>query len=469
MKRFKNILKGLFLGGILAALSAGSAFAEDDITKTFIAGTQINGVVVGGRTVEEAGKAIADSYSNTYSLTINEKNGEQEKIYGGDISLTTTVSPELLNELLAKQNAAGRVFGSEVPINTPLSVTTSYDQEKLNSKLDSLSCITDQVKTSNAYISAYEEGKDFTIIPEVYGDSLNVEKTKEAITQAVSSGQTYIDLNSIGVYDEVTKTAQDPALLKLMEDMNKCVDMTITYKIRGNDEVLPGSVIVTWLTGTDEGGLMGVDSNQIYAYIDGLKAKYDTSGTTRTLKTATGRDVSVSGAYGWAIDRDKEAAALIGMIRTGTTQDRVPEYSKKAASETGNDWGNTYVEVDLTGQHVYMIKDGALVWDAPCVTGNVSKDYTTPAGIYSIYSKERDRVLRGAKQADGSYEYESPVSYWMPFNGGIGLHDANWRGSFGGDIYKTSGSHGCVNLPPSKAPALFDLIYVGCPVICYNY
>ena len=72
------------------------------------------------------------------------------------------------------------------------------------------------------------------------------------------------------------------------------------------------------------------------------------------------------------------------------------------------------------------------------------------------------------KKADGKYEYETPVSYWMPFNGGIGFHDANWRSKFGGAIYQTSGSHGCVNLPPAKAAALYDLVYTGIPVICYN-
>ena len=104
---------------------------------------------------------------------------------------------------------------------------------------------------------------------------------------------------------------------------------------------------------------------------------------------------------------------------------------------------------------------------AACVTGNLSKDYDTPPGIFPLTYKERDRVLRGAKRADGTYEYESPVSYWMPFNGGIGLHDANWRSSFGGEIYKTSGSHGCVNLPPSAVPALYEMVYKGMPVICY--
>lgn len=102
------------------------------------------------------------------------------------------------------------------------------------------------------------------------------------------------------------------------------------------------------------------------------------------------------------------------------------------------------------------------------MTGNVSKNYTTPPGLYSLTYKQRDRILRGQKKADGKYEYETPVLYWMPFNGGIGFHDANWRSKFGGAIYQTSGSHGCVNLPPAKAAALYDLVYTGIPVICYN-
>jgi lipoprotein-anchoring transpeptidase ErfK/SrfK len=115
-----------------------------------------------------------------------------------------------------------------------------------------------------------------------------------------------------------------------------------------------------------------------------------------------------------------------------------------------------------------MIQDGQIVWDAPCVTGNLSKSYDTPAGLYSLTYKQKDRVLRGKLQADGTYEYESPVSFWMPFNGGIGFHDANWRSKFGGTIYQTAGSHGCVNLPPEKAALLYDLVYAGMPVICYN-
>ena len=82
------------------------------------------------------------------------------------------------------------------------------------------------------------------------------------------------------------------------------------------------------------------------------------------------------------------------------------------------------------------------------VSGNESRGWATPGGAYPLTYKQRNATLRG----EG---YATPVSYWMPFNGGIGLHDASWRGSFGGTIYKTGGSHGCINLPPKAAKTIF--------------
>jgi lipoprotein-anchoring transpeptidase ErfK/SrfK len=55
----------------------------------------------------------------------------------------------------------------------------------------------------------------------------------------------------------------------------------------------------------------------------------------------------------------------------------------------------------------------------------------------------------------------------MPFNDGIGIHDAIWRYDFGGNIYKFNGSHGCVNAPYDLANKIFDNIESGSAIICY--
>ena len=128
-----------------------------------------------------------------------------------------------------------------------------------------------------------------------------------------------------------------------------------------------------------------VDKDAVAAFVSGLAARYDTVGTVRNFLTATGTEVALTGPYGWKIDVAGETAALISLLQAGPAAEpveREPVYAATAASRTAPDWGTTYVEVDLTGQHVYMFKEGKLVWEAPCVTGNASKNYTTPAGIY---------------------------------------------------------------------------------------
>ena len=281
----------------------------------------------------------------------------------------------------------------------------------------------------------------------------------------MKAGSSEVDLAASGCYATVRVTAEDAALKDLCDTMNRCRDMVITYQFGDQTVTLEGETICTWILGSTQDGLVDVNYDKAAAFVKSMADQFDTAGKTRVFHTTTGKDLNLTGPYGWQIDQAGETASLIAMIRTGQSQAREPLYSKKGQDRTV-DWGNTYVQVDLAGQHVYMIKDGACVWDAPCVTGNVSKAYTTPDGIYSLTYKEKDRILRGKKLDNGKYEYESHVDYWMPFNGGIGFHDASWRNKFGGTIYQTSGSHGCVNLPPASVPAFYDMLYKGIPVIC---
>ncbi|MDO4962371.1 MAG: L,D-transpeptidase, partial [Eubacteriales bacterium] len=141
-------------------------------------------------------------------------------------------------------------------------------------------------------------------------------------------------------------------------------------------------------------------------------------------------------------------------------------WSHSAASHEGYDYGEYYAEVDLGNQIVYLIDHGKCIWSSSCVSGMMTKERYTPGGIYAVTYKQLHRVLTGYNP-DGSVQYRSPVTYWMPFNKGIGFHDATWRGTFGGSIYVYGGSHGCINLPFSKAKLLYDLVYTGMPVILY--
>lgn len=77
-----------------------------------------------------------------------------------------------------------------------------------------------------------------------------------------------------------------------------------------------------------------------------------------------------------------------------------------------NDLGDTYIEVDLSEQHMYYYQNGSDIFESDFVSGNMSyADRQTHAGIFTLYYKKSPDVLRGTMKADGTYEYESEVQY----------------------------------------------------------
>ena len=121
---------------------------------------------------------------------------------------------------------------------------------------------------------------------------------------------------------------------------------------------------------------------------------------------------------------------------------------------------HTYIDIDLTKQTLTYYINGGVTMVSDIVSGNVSRRCDTPQGVYQIYGKQKGRTLRGPN-------YEAFVNYWMPFTGNYGIHDATWRSSFGGDIYRTNGSHGCVNISKSTAAILYETAPVGTKVFVH--
>lgn len=122
--------------------------------------------------------------------------------------------------------------------------------------------------------------------------------------------------------------------------------------------------------------------------------------------------------------------------------------------------GSTYVEISIDQQHMWYYKNGKLVVETDVVTGNADGAHNTPKGFHKIFGKSRNTYLSGPG-------YCSFVNYWMPFYGGCGIHDASWRSSYGGTIYKGNGSHGCVNTPKSAVSKIYNNATIGTPVIIY--
>lgn len=139
-------------------------------------------------------------------------------------------------------------------------------------------------------------------------------------------------------------------------------------------------------------------------------------------------------------------------------------YSVKVVNTAyGQSVGNTYIEVSIKEQRMWLYKNGEYVLDTYVVTGNDDGYHNTPTGVYSIFQKQSPALLVGAG-------YASPVDYWLAFtHSGCGIHDSSWRssGEYGGTTYKGNGSHGCVNTPYNKVRTIYNNVGIGTKVVLY--
>ena len=447
---------------LVGAVGGGLYWHESLKYKTcFLPGTIVDGMDVTGKTAVEVEDAIMEQLKG-YKLTINGREDLSESITGEEVGLYAEFDDTLAKAIAAQKPMEwGKYrFGKSVnEVNTDALIR--YNDEMLGEAVDSLSCMDKENmrEPQDAKISDYTSG-GYTIIKEDEGTELLEDKVKEAVAAAVMSLAESVDLEEQGCYVSPSTTSEDEALKTACETMNKYVGARITYQFGDKSETLSGDEIHNWLT--VNGTSVRINEGKATEYVKKLAASYDTAYKAKSLKTSYGKTVSITGgSYGYKINQAKEAATLVSLIKNGEQTSREPEYSQKGASRTGNDYGNTYVEINLTAQHLYFYVKGKLVVQSDFVSGNAAKGWSTPAGAYSITYKQRNATLKGQG-------YATPVSYWMPFNGGIGLHDANWRKTFGGTIYKTNGSHGCVNLPPAVAKTIYENISAGDPVLCYH-
>ena len=449
---------------LVGAVGGGLYWHESSKYKTcFLPGTIVDGMDVTGKTASEVEDAIMEQLKG-YTLTINGREDLSESITGESVGLYAEFD-DTLDKAIASQKPMdwGKYrFGKAVnEVNTD--ALLRYSDDMLNEAVEGLSCMDEENmrEPEDAKISDYDSVTgSYSIIKEDEGTELQEDKVKEAVATAIMSLAESVDLEEQGCYLAPSVTSEDEALKTACETMNKYVGAKITYKFGDKAETLNGNEIHNWLT--VNGTSVSVSESKAAEYVKNLAATCNTAYKPKTLKTSYGKTVTITtGNYGWKIDQAKETAALVSLIKNGEQTSREPEYSQKAASHSGNDYGNTYVEINLTAQHLYFYANGKLLVESDFVSGNAAKGWSTPAGAYSITYKQRNATLKGQG-------YATPVSYWMPFNGGIGLHDANWRKTFGGTIYKNGGSHGCVNLPPAVAKTIYENISAGDPVLCYH-
>lgn len=444
---------------LLAAYVGGMIY----LNGRFWPNTTINGIDASLDTVENMEEKIADLVER-YEIDLEERDGNEETITADQVGYHYVSEGEIRGFQKSQKlylwplslwQESGYKFAS----------STAFDEELLQKTVSDLKCFDDKVEKAPTDAYMKFNGTTYEMVKETQGKKVKKKKLIKVLKEAISEGEDEISLETEGCYAKPKITEKNRLLNKKIKNLNSYAKTRIVYKFGAKQELLDGSIVSKWLT-CNEKGEVTLDEEKVALYVDYLAEEYDTSGKAREFVTHDGNTVMVEGGrYGWLIDREAETEELLSWIRTGTRRTRVPIYAQTAVSRENSDLGESYVEVDLSNQHLWMYLDGEEVVSTDVVSGTYTNaSRRTPAGTYAIYYKKSPAVLRGYAPGD---TYESPVSYWMPFNGGIGLHDASWRGSFGGSIYQYSGSHGCINLPTSAAREIYNNIYAGMPVICY--
>ncbi|MCB2312291.1 L,D-transpeptidase/peptidoglycan binding protein [Clostridium tagluense] len=427
-------------------------------SKHFFFNTVINGVDVSLKAHEDTEDTIR-GYVINYKLQLAERNGEIEEIIGRDIGME-------YNE----KNSIDKVYPGRNSFKWIISLLKDqkyyvedlfiYNKDNLKNKINGLNCLTTDIIEPQNVSFKYINGS-YKVIEEVYGNKIIKDKLYEDIEMGILKGVRKLDLNETLCYENPRYTLSSYKALVTKNLLNEYVKAKITYKFGNEKEILDGNIINEWLS-IDKNLETVISKIAVMKYVKKLSKKYDTVGIARKFKTSMGKIVEVSGGlYGWEINREAEAEALLENIKLGNVFEKEPIYAQKALYRAENEIGNTYVEVNITRQHLWFYKNGELITQGSIVTGNPNRGHSTVLGTYMLNYKQKGATLTGPG-------YEAPVTYWMPFFGNIGIHDASWRYSFGGAIYKRRGSHGCINAPIYLAKEIFENIEEGTPIICYE-
>lgn len=450
------------MSALLLAYFGGAYYFRDH----FLPHTIIEGEDFSGKTAEQAIEILNNKISRAFQFDVQGRDSSVlVSLKAEDVELKVSVQPAV-EEIIKGQNCYLwiRSLLSDEPVVYEADYTMEYSPEKMRKALEDGGIFSEEniVEPTDAYIGGYISGAaEYELVRENEGSLLNEKATLDCVLSAMDRGNSCVDLVAEACYELPAVRSDDKQLQALLAEMNRMVGAEITYDWNGREEKLDGEIIHEWITLQD--GEVFLDEEQVREYVEEKAGAYDTYGRKRKFVTTQGKELTLrSGAYGWKTDCDAETEELIRLIREGAVTEREPEYISTGYVKGSNDIGDSYVEIDLTNQHLYLYIKGEIILETDFVSGNVGRGNATPAGVFGITYKTQNAVLRGA-------DYETPVSYWMPFNRNIGMHDATWRREFGGDIYLTNGSHGCINLPKKMAKKIYEYMEKKFPVVCYYY
>lgn len=355
------------------------------------------------------------------------------------------------------------------------------DQMKVSSKAESYEpALTEAVgkfnesatPPTNATIVYDEPSSKFVVQSESVGTQLDPATVLQAFDESVEVLQSKLVLDE-SMLLQPTVLSSDPKLNEAAQLATGMVSAKLTLVMAGKPvSEVDGQSLSQFVT-INENLEVTFKEEEMNEWVGSLASGFNTVGSERSYKRADGKDITVSGGvYGWEVDTEALKNAILDGVKSGATQQIEVPCIETAAQYNGagqRDWGNRYIDVDISEQHVrFYGDDGNVFWETDCISGIPDGSHDTVPGVWTVNAKESPSKLIGYE--NGAKIYETMVTYWMPFEGnGIGFHDATWQPGFGGSMYANGyGSHGCVNLSYSAAQELFGIIQHGDVVVVHS-
>ena len=432
----------------------------------FPAGTTVGGVSVSEQSAKEAGKTLQQA-AEDYKLTV--RFAQNTRTFSAK-ELGLTVDEDALKRL-AKAMQQGQSTSSTTEDAQPV-FTCETDLKQEMQDLPERTAHADKA-TQDAVLTYDKKAGKYVIQEEQVGGTIDTQALAEAVQTAAEQLQPELDAVDEGLYGgETVRRSDDEKLNQALAQANQMLqtDVTYTYEVERKHvygkERLNKSTIQKWLTVSEDGKRVQIDEEKVDNYVNEIARIYSVKEpTTAQFVTASGSYVEVEAPItDESVDTQALKKDILKAVKTGATGQRKAPYRKTRTGEQGTtDLGGTYVEVDLDKQHLYLYVNGKKKAEGDICSGSVADGCATPAGLYTIKTKDYDRYLVGVG-------YKDWVHYFMPFNGGIGLHDSTWREAdeYGGDVYLESGSHGCINMPLELVKTVDEYIDVGDYVILYG-
>ena len=465
MKKLRRFLVKFFLFGFFLTVAA-FLLLTFYYQNNFPVNTWINGVYCTGKSVEEVNQELsAGAEAPVIHIWDEEGNDYHIDLAGTDYTADYT---ESLERFIRQQNPLSWLENLMLQKDHTLLPKPLIDEDKLRQLLDELDPVRREAD-SEADVRIHLSEAEGWVLDNGLEHRLDTELFFRWVMECVTDGSYEVDMEQSGCVYDLPPTAWQRTLLSLWEKVDAFQQCGIVYDMGDRMIPLRGGISAGFLTVDqsglpllDEEGEPVVDPECIKAFIGGLAEEYDTYGKEISFQSTRGDVVQVpgNGTYGTTIDQETEFDYLLAALEENRDEVHIPAYLQQGLVRGKNDIGDTYIEVDMTEQKMYYYEEGELIIETDIVTGNIGRRMGTPQGVNYVYNKQRNRVLRGQG-------YASPVKYWVPVKGAIGIHDASWRSEFGGEIYKTNGSHGCINTPTEIMAQLYDAVEIGTPVIMF--